>query len=205
MTILQAKTRFFLRIKKEGISCLGFSGWLLIRRNKNKENIIPVLMKDILAKDDLVKYWLNTDNLNKWIFLNYVSPSYESNQILQKAKTLWFVVKIWEVLWKHLNFWLILSICQLQYNFSTLKDPSKISWTLFSIFAFNITSNRFPFQNNHFSPSPPLLQVPSTLLQLPQYPIEGSLFCRMSFFKEPLDEGKRGEWKPWLKTQHSKD
>lgn len=157
MTILQAKTRFFLRIKKEGISCLGFSGWLLIRRNKNKENIIPVLMKDILAKDDLVKYWLNTDNLNKWIFPNYVSPSYDSNQILQKAKTLWFVVKIWEVLWKHLNFWLILSICQIQCNFSTLKDPSKISWTLFSTFAFNIISNRFPFQNNHFSPSPPLL------------------------------------------------
>ena len=23
--------------------------------------------------------------------------------------------------------------------------------------------------------------------------------------KEPLDEGKRGEWKSWLKTQHSKN
>ena len=23
--------------------------------------------------------------------------------------------------------------------------------------------------------------------------------------KEPLDEGKRGEWKNWLKTQHSKN
>ena len=22
---------------------------------------------------------------------------------------------------------------------------------------------------------------------------------------EPLDEGERGEWKSWLKTQHSKD
>ena len=22
--------------------------------------------------------------------------------------------------------------------------------------------------------------------------------------KEPLDEGKKGEWKSWLKTQHSK-
>ena len=23
--------------------------------------------------------------------------------------------------------------------------------------------------------------------------------------KEPLDEGERGEWKIWLKTQHSKN
>ena len=23
--------------------------------------------------------------------------------------------------------------------------------------------------------------------------------------KEPLDEGERGEWKSWLKTQHSKN
>ena len=26
----------------------------------------------------------------------------------------------------------------------------------------------------------------------------------ISFSKEPLDEGKRGEWKSWLKTEHSK-
>ena len=27
----------------------------------------------------------------------------------------------------------------------------------------------------------------------------------MAESKEPLDEGERGEWKSWLKTQHSKN
>ena len=58
--------------------------------------------------------------------------------------------------------------------------------------------------------SPPKIQFKSERTE----PMKVALFGNMVFAevtrlrrgtKEPLDEGERGEWKSWLKTQHSKN
>ena len=88
-----------------------------------------------------------------------------------------------------LVFWMFTFICQ-----GCILSPC-----LFNLFAENI------MQNSRLDEAQAGIRIPRRNINNFRYAEEHHPYGRKWRTKEPFDESERGEWKSWLKTQHSEN